>query len=610
MQATPFGGRPATPMNSINNVPPGTAGGASRVVPPPGTSYGMANGTQRMMTGRPGTPSSGYAMSTPADLHITERPVTQQGMMGMKTSQNGPRRQVQDRNYYRDLLLKKKSELTSINQELESSLAVVERESTTTAQLEKAHDVLAKDVKKKQGELSDLNVVLGMVHGKSHAPEDMEQELKILKERNDTERKRMDTVFTNRQVMEKKIKEIEKHVSSQQQEMESMLNELAPDKRSRYFELQGEHKALSAEIQRLENDLDAVTRQVSSAESELSSSVVKQRALATHEQIASLDSRKNDLQDEIRTLSLSPEEQKEQLLHKIRTDKAEVERLDGVIKDLNDDIVKVESKLKAAHRVAEDREAGIGNESSAGKYETLLRQEKELLEFTDNFPEANANVTTEISSLQNQITDLLRQVAKYALVEQNLPSKQRYNEMKDELKYKSEQVNNATETSVRLQEELEARQQELEKIDTLEDKMAKEIQTLQSKMTTMKEEVVKFKQLDKLADDEEQTRSRLEVDRVRLGRYRDGLALVVSEKTAKLDAKKSQLSGHDNFQTLDHLEERLRAVHQTNFATSEYISNKNAESDYSKLKDEVLDLTSIINQEITQRQPSSASTYA
>lgn len=583
--------------------------------PPPGTSY--ANGSQRLMTGmRPGTPGSGYGLSgNSADqLMITERPVTQQGMMGMKmSSQNGPRRQVQDRNYYRDLLLKKKAELASINQELDANLAAVERESSTTAQLEKAHDVLAKEVKKKQGELSDLNVVLGMVHGKSHSPDDMAHELNILKERNDAERKRMDTVFTNRQVMEKKIKEIEKHVSAQQQEMESMLNELAPDKRSRYFELQGEHKALSAEIQRLENDLDAVSRQVSSAESELSSSVVKQRALATHEQIASLDSRKNDLEDEIRTLSLSPEEQKEQLLHKIRTDKAEVERLEGVIKDLNEDNAKLESKLKSAHRAAEDRDAantGSGNESSAGKYETLLRQEKELIEFIDDFPEANANVTTEMSSLQNQITELLRQIAKYALVEQNLPSKQRYDEMKDELKYKSEQVNNATETSVRLQDELEARQQELEKIDNLEEKMAKEIQTLNTKMSTMKEEIVKYKQLDKLADDEEQTRSRLEVDRVRLGRYRDGLAVVVNEKAAKLDAKKSQLAGHDNFQILDQLEDRLRALHQTNFATSEYIANKNAESDYSKLKDDVIDFTSAINQEIIQRQQqSSASSH-
>ena len=161
-------------------------------------------------------------------------------------------------------------------------------------------------------------------------------------------------------------------------------------------------------------------------------------------------------------------------------------------------------------------------------------------------------------------------------------------------------MQNASETSVRLQDELEARQAELEKIDNLEEKMAVEIASIQEKIDTMKAETAKYKQLDALAADEEETRNRLEVDRVRLGRYRDGLQQIVGEKAAKLDAKQSQIAGHDNFQTLEGLDERLRALLQTNFATSEYIDNKNAESDYSTIKDEVLHLTHILNDEIVR----------
>ena len=599
-QAIPFGARPATPMGSY--APPGTASG--RVVPP-GTrgnisSRGGAGGQPRLMTGRPGTPGGGAYTNGADGLLIAERPVTQQGMVGMRGgAAQGPRRQVQDRNYYRDLLLKKKEELASVIEELEARFSAAERDSGAAAQLGRAHDALARDVKKKQGELADVNIVLGIVHGKAQRAEDMERDLRVLRERNDAERRRMDTAFTNRQVMEKKIKEMERQVAAQQQEMESMLNELAPDKRNRYFELQGEHKALSNEMTRLEADLDTVGRQVTAAEAELASSVVKQRALATHEQIAELDSRKHDLEDEIRTLSLSPEEQKEQLLHKIRTDRAEVERLDGAMKDILVEVGRLESKIRssqAAAMSASSNEDGGENETSAGKYETLLRQEKELNEFMDEFPEATANVHAEIESLRTQEAELRQQIEKYDVMERSLPSKQRFAEMQDELKYKEEQVNNATETSVRLQDELEARQQELEKIDTLEEKMASEIETIHSKMSTMKEEIATYKQLDRLAADEEQTRNRLEADRVRLGRYRDGLATVVGEKAAKLDAKRSQLAGHDTFQSLDRLEERLRTLQQTNFATSEYVSNKNAEGDYSKLRDEVLDLADLINQ--------------
>ena len=51
---------------------------------------------------------------------------------------------------------------------------------------------------------------------------------------------------------------------------------------------------------------------------------------------------------------------------------------------------------------------------------------------------------------------------------------------------------------------------------------------------------------------------------------------------------------------LEGLDDRLRALLQTNFATSEYIENKNAESDYSSVKDEVLHLTHILNEEIVR----------
>ena len=129
---------------------------------------------------------------------------------------------------------------------------------------------------------------------------------------------------------------------------------------------------------------------------------------------------------------------------------------------------------------------------------------------------------------------------------------------------------------------------------------ASEVASIQEKIETMRAETDKYKQLDALAAEEEETRNRLEVDRVRLGRYRDGLQQIVGEKAAKLDAKQSQIAGHDNFQVLEGLDDRLRALLQTNFATSEYIENKNAESDYSTVKDEVLHLTHILNEEIVR----------
>ncbi|KAK1787649.1 hypothetical protein P4O66_016149 [Electrophorus voltai] len=57
-------------------------------------------------TGRPGT--RGGPVATPgvlsAQIKVTNRPVTQQGLSGMKTGGKGPQRQILDKSYYLGLL--------------------------------------------------------------------------------------------------------------------------------------------------------------------------------------------------------------------------------------------------------------------------------------------------------------------------------------------------------------------------------------------------------------------------------------------------------------------------------------------------------------------------
>jgi len=59
-------------------------------------------GTRSTLTSSMGTTAAqGVALGT--TLHVSDRPVTQQGMRGMKTAQ-GPSRQVQDSSYYVGIL--------------------------------------------------------------------------------------------------------------------------------------------------------------------------------------------------------------------------------------------------------------------------------------------------------------------------------------------------------------------------------------------------------------------------------------------------------------------------------------------------------------------------
>ena len=52
---------------------------------------------------------SGVGLAT--HINVAERPVTQQGLSGMRTAGNGPTRQIQDNSYYLTLLRQKCTEI-------------------------------------------------------------------------------------------------------------------------------------------------------------------------------------------------------------------------------------------------------------------------------------------------------------------------------------------------------------------------------------------------------------------------------------------------------------------------------------------------------------------
>ena len=90
--------------------PLGVAGGGLGGAPMrPPTGLRQSLGTARMGTAMQGARAGLGPLNT--NIQVAERPVTQQGMMGMKVQPQGPGRQVQDRSYYMAELRKRCDEL-------------------------------------------------------------------------------------------------------------------------------------------------------------------------------------------------------------------------------------------------------------------------------------------------------------------------------------------------------------------------------------------------------------------------------------------------------------------------------------------------------------------
>jgi len=130
-------------------------------------------GTRGNLTSSMGTTAAqGVALGT--TVNVSDRPVTQQGMRGMKTAQ-GPARQVQDSSYYVGILRSKVryftcekrqskcvqvTELMNEIQSLQSEHKQHERSMNEYGGLQKRHENLLNEVRALEGTLADYNLAM------------------------------------------------------------------------------------------------------------------------------------------------------------------------------------------------------------------------------------------------------------------------------------------------------------------------------------------------------------------------------------------------------------------------------------------------------------------
>ena len=427
-----------------------------------------------------------------------------------------------------------------------------------------------------------------------------------MKERNDSERRRLETVYTERTQLEQRNREVEGQISQHQASMEAKLAQLAPNARNQYAELMSELQAMQPELIRMEADALSMQQEVAAAEAELSSNHVKQRALSLQEQVKALTERKYELEGEEAKTRMSPEEQVEELKAKIKRDNAENDRLQVQIRGLVDSIKKAEAQVGSVKPVV-DRSAALASmptddpgEDMQQKYEELLEKERDLNQFLARFDDDYARKKNELQGRQGDVVSALEKMAKATQLLGNkaLPDSGKFREMQDELEYKKIQVENAQNTQVRLKGELEMRRGELDKIDTLEDKIKEELSSLRKKKENMEEELVEFGKVEQLKVKAEKTKKYLEQQRGVLAGRKDVIKAVAEDKKKKVEAKQGQLQENDLHITLERLEQKIRTLEQGIFQMDDFVRGKEAEADFRPLANEVAEMVDALNIEV------------
>uniref|UniRef100_A0A8C2BTU0 Intraflagellar transport 74 n=1 Tax=Cyprinus carpio TaxID=7962 RepID=A0A8C2BTU0_CYPCA len=464
-----------------------------------------------------------------AQIKVADRPVTQQGLSGMKTGMKGPQRQILDKSYYLGLLRSKINELTMESSKLQKDIDTFNQENSVYLSYEKRAEVLAGEIKDLQGHLADYNMLVDKLNTNTEMDE-VVNDIIMLKAQNDREAQSMDVIFTERREFTFTF---------------LLLFTGTPHLPSSLICIQ--------ELDSLQEELDALMSRKETIEADLVHSQAKQEAVVLHEKLLELENRKDAMLAEDRTMG-SPQEERESLFKQVKENNQEIASMERQLSEVREKISHLTEEMRQLDADMEEHQ-GAENKS----------QEQQLIR------DAQSSI---VALLEHSSRNLNRLQQLSAVTAQELRS------MQEDLSFKETEMQKSQSTAKGLSSESERLQQDLLKVEQLESKVSTELQTLRDQLKLMKQEIHTYRDLDALKAAGEDRKKRLQEDRVTLTQRKDTFKKIIHNMNEEYESLKNQLQENETHVELTNMERKWQHLEQNNFVMKEFIASKGVESDY------------------------------
>uniref|UniRef100_A0AAR2M0C6 IF rod domain-containing protein n=1 Tax=Pygocentrus nattereri TaxID=42514 RepID=A0AAR2M0C6_PYGNA len=517
-------------------------------------------------TGRPGT--RGGPIATPgvlsAQIKVTDRPVTQQGLSGMKTGGKGPQRQILDKSYYLGLLRGKINELTAETSKLQKEIDMFNQENSVYLSYEKrSAEGLAGEIKDLQGQLADYNMLVDKLNTNTEMDEVM----------NDFN---MVSIVTFSWTFEKEdmIQAVEEEIEREKQAADDIVKKMSPEKQAKYAEMKATNEELLQELDARQEELDTLMTRKETFEADLMHSQVKQEAVLLYERLQELEQRRDTMLAEEKSTG-SPQEERERLLKQVKEDNQEIASMERQLTETRDKLNQLTEELR---QLAMDMEDHQGERTQ--KYKELQKKEEEIDAYLETFDDSKAQELEHIREAQASIVSLLdhssRMMNRLNLLSSVSPHELK--SMQEDLSFKETEMQKSQSTAKGLSSESERLQQDLLKVEQLEGKVMAEMNSLKEKIQQMSEGLKTYRDLDALKAAGEQ--KKMVQDKVSLTERRDTFKKIMQRMNQEHDALAAQLQENETHAQLTNLERKWQHHEQNNFVMKEFIASKGMESDY------------------------------
>ena len=507
-------------------------------------------------------------------------------MAGMKNriGTAGLGRQVQDASYYCGILRAKMKEINQEIAKLKGEIQQHTRDANSYAKYERKYEELIKEVRNLEGQLADYNLAQDK-HRTSTDPEDIANFQQMLERQNRQEQQAVDQIFLERQQRSQAIVEVTEQIRELHQASEDKILSLPRQLQEEYTMLTNQNQAKQQEINVKRDELDQLDSQIAGMEGALRKDRTRDEYARLMKELQKLRKEKAHVEVEAKAATMDPAEARAAMLAKVKEDTAKMNELKQATKRQRE---ANEGARKQISELVSDINERLKEAGDSQKYEVLFQRDKEMSDFIDKFHEKKKRQLAEQAELEERIVAILEHISRNMDREHNLPSRgqagDRLKDMKDDLAFKSSNLAASKSTQARLEQELKKRTGELEKINTLDEKITVELQSLNTKMATMEDELVKFQDMDKLRDDAEAARVKLVGLKKAYAKRKDAIKQQVAPLNSRYEKLKGALVEDETAKDLEGLEQKLRGYEQNIFHMREFIAQQERETDFQTEK--------------------------
>ncbi|NWR98487.1 IFT74 protein, partial [Motacilla alba] len=530
---------------------------------------------------RGGSLTPGGVLSS--QIKVADRPVTQQGLSGIKTAMKVEYPNVND-SFFFIFFRSKTNELTTEINKLQEEIEMYKQEKSVYLSYEKRAEALAGEIKDFQGQLADYNMVVDILNTSTDMAEVI-RDYNMLKVQNDRDTQNIDKIFTERQATEKLIQAVEEDIEREKVVADDIMKDMSQENQAKYLEIKAANEKLSQELVVQQQELDALNVKEESLRAEIAHSGVKQEVVQLYEKLHELKERRDRMIAEEKHME-SPQEERERLLKQAR--------IENVVKDDSQKIASMERQLaevkekidyfkKVIQRLDTDLENHRGEEN--WKYKELKKREESMDNFLATFEDVKNQELERKAQIEANIVALLEHSSRNLNHMKQISSvtNQELKIMQEDLNFKSNEMQKSQSTAKNLITESQKLQLDLQKMELLEGKMVGELASLKDKIEQTKAELEIYNNLPALKASGEGKKKKLEDDKEKLTKCSRAFKKIMEHLNTEYETLKKELQENETHSQLTNLERKWQHHEQNNFMMKEFIATKSQESDYQPI---------------------------